>query len=111
MKYIRNAFWTGVAALLMSSSGVMAQTDAQGGDMEVWGTVQLWAPAALRIEVDGRTDRVARDVQVIDRETRLLPPHRVRSGLPVMLRVSDGDYVTHVVVNPGPTSPFDGARQ
>ncbi|MBA4263894.1 MAG: hypothetical protein C0453_02335 [Comamonadaceae bacterium] len=101
----------GVAALLMSSSGVMAQTDAQGQDTEVRGIVQLWAPAAQRIEVDGRTYRLARDVQVVDRETRLLKPHQVRSGVPVMLLVTESQDVSHVVVNPGPSSPFDGARQ
>lgn len=101
----------GAAALLISSSGIMAQTVAQGEDMEVRGIVQLWAPAAQRIEVDGRTYRLARDVQVVDRETRLLKQHQVRSGVPVMLLITDGEYVTHVVVNPGASSPFDGARQ
>lgn len=113
MKYrsIKNAFWAGVTALLMAtSSGAQAQSAVQGQDMEVRGVVQLWAPAALRIEVDGRTYRLARDVQVVDRETRLLKPHQVQVGLVVLLLITDGQYVTHVVVNPGASSPFDGAR-
>jgi len=111
MKYIKNVFCAGTAALLMASGGAMAQAEVQGEDMVVRGTVQLWAPAALRIEVDGRTYRLARDVQVVDRETRRLQTHQVRSGLPVMLFITDGEFVTHVVVNPGAKSPFDGARQ
>ena len=111
MKYIKSAFGIGLAALLMGSSAVMAQSEAQGQDKEVRGIVQLWAPAASRIEVDGRTYRLDRGVQVVDRETRLLRPHQVRAGLHVLLLITDGEYVTHVVVNPGASSPFDGARQ
>lgn len=111
MKHIKNVVWAGVAALLMTNNAALAQVEGQGQDMEVRGTVQLWAPAALRIEVDGRTYRLDRGVQVVDRDTRLLRSHQVRAGLPVMLLITDGQYVTHVVVNPGATNPFEGANQ
>lgn len=106
MKTIRSL----LVFLLTASSALgsaWAQQAAVGADLEIWGTVRLWAPAAQRIEVDGKPYRLARDVQVLDRNTRLLPAHRVRPGLPVMLLVTEGQVVTHVVVNPGPSSPFD----
>lgn len=106
MKIIRSFF---VALLATSAvlSSAWAQQAAVGGDLEIWGTVRLWAPAAQRIEVDGKPYRLARDVQVLDRNTRLLPAQRVRPGVPVMLLVAGGEVVTHVVVNPGTSSPFD----
>lgn len=106
MKVIQS-FLVGLLATSAVLSSAWAQQVAVGADLEIWGTVRLWAPAAQRIEVDGKPYRLARDVQVLDRGTRLLPVHRVRPGLPVMLLVADGQIVTHVVVNPGPSSPFD----
>jgi hypothetical protein len=111
MKYIGNTLLAGLVALLMTSGGALAQNEAQGEDMEVRGAVQLWAPASLRIDVDGRSYRLAQDVQVIDRDTRPVQKSRVRSGLAVLLMITDGQFVTHVVVNPGKDSPFDGVRQ
>lgn len=109
MKIIRSFL---VALLTTSSvlSSAWAQQAAVGADLEIWGTVRLWAPAAQRIEVDGKAYRLARDVQVLDRNTRLLPSQRVRAGVPVMLLVAGGETVTHVVVNPGTSSPFDKVR-
>lgn len=111
MKHIVNALLAGLVALLITSGGALAQNEAQGEDMEVRGTVQLWAPAALRIDVDGRSYRLAQDVQVMDRDTRPVQQSHVRSGVAVLLLITDGQFVTHVVVNPSKNSPFDGVRQ
>lgn len=97
----------GLLAASAALGNVWAQQAAPGADLEIWGTVRLWAPAAQRIEVDGKPYRLARDAQILDRNTRLMPAHRVRVGLPVMLIVAEGQVVTHVVVNPGHSSPFD----
>lgn len=112
MSVINSVFRTCAVALLWAAIGAYAQpTAVQGEDMEVRGVVQLWAPGALRIEVDGRSYRLARDVQVLDREARPMLSQVVRPGLPVLLLVTDGEYVTHVVINPGSGSPLDGARR
>lgn len=108
MKTMKHIFLASLLPLFVGAGGTWAQSNLGVEDMEVRGTVQLWAPAAQRIEVGGKAYRVARDVQVVDRETRLLPPNRVRPGLPVLLLITDGEFVTHVVVNPGNSSPFDG---
>ncbi len=101
------AWLLGLLAAGAASGSVWAQQGAAVVDLEIRGTVRLWAPAAQRMEVDGKPYAVARDVQVLDRKTRLLPAHRVKPGMPVLLVVSAGQVVTHVVVAPGPDSPFD----
>ncbi|HMN93005.1 MAG TPA: hypothetical protein PKC60_07225 [Hydrogenophaga sp.] len=110
MKTLRN-MGLGLCLAWAAAGGVWAQAAAAVEDLEVWGVVKLWAPGAQRIEVEGQTYRLARDVQVVDRDTRLLPSHRVRPGVKVLLLVSDGQVVTHVVVNPGENSPFDKVSQ
>lgn len=97
----------GVGLLATWVAVAWAQDTPPVEDQEVRGVVQLWAPGAQRIEVDGKAYRVARDVQVVDRETRLLPAQRVRPGVPVLLLISGGVGVTHVVVQPGDQNPFD----
>lgn len=108
MKTMKHIVLASLLPLFVGAGATWAQNSLGVEGMEVRGTVQLWAPAAQRIEVGGKAYRVARDVQVVDRETRLLPPNRVRPGLPVLLLITDGEFVTHVVVNPGKSSPFDG---
>lgn len=105
MKMIKNLVF-GVCAAAVTLGNVWAQVGLPGEDQEVWGTVRLWAPSAQRIEVDGQAYRLASGVQVVDRNTRLLPLHQVRPGVPVML-LTNGQHVTHVVVKPGKSSPFD----
>jgi hypothetical protein len=107
MKHKNWARYLGVGLLATWVGFAWAQTGAPMEDQEVRGVVQLWAPGAQRIEVDGKAYRVARDVQVVDKETRLLPAQRVRPGVPVLLLLSEGIGVTHVVVQPGDQNPFD----
>lgn len=109
MKIVKHIFLTILMPLFIGTGATWAQGSPRLEEQEVRGTVQLWAPAAQRIEVGGRSYLVARDVQVVDGQTRLLPPNRVRPGSPVLLLISGGGLVTHVVVNPGNSSPFDKA--
>jgi hypothetical protein len=106
MKLIRSRLLS-LSVLCFAASSACAQQAIPLANPEVRGTVRLWAPAAQRIELDGKSYRLAKDVQVLDRNTRLLEAQRVRPGLPVLLLMSGGEVVTHVVINPAVSSPFD----
>lgn len=111
MRIAKCIFLTILMPLFIGTGATWAQRSLGGEYMEVRGTVQLWAPAAQRIEVSGNAYRVALNVEVVDREARMLPSDRVRAGLPVLLLLTDGGLVNRVVVNPGSSNPFIGVEQ
>lgn len=78
----------------------------QGLDADVRGVVEQWAPATATIKVSNRSYPLGQGVQVTDRNAKLISSSQVRVGSRVLLMLSGG-AVTHVIVDPGSTNPFE----
>lgn len=91
---------------LVGALFAQASWSNQFSDPDVRGVVEQWAPAAATIKVSNRSYPVAKDVQVTNGNAKLISPSQVRAGARVLLMLSEGT-VTHVILNPGSTNPFE----
>jgi hypothetical protein len=73
---------------------------------DLTGLVQQWRSDSASIMVEGKVYETADNVVFMDGQLKSLSRNSLKSGAKVMLMVANGK-VTHVIVNPAQTSPFD----
>lgn len=90
--------------LLLLGQPVNAAEDLVLSDLT--GLVQQWRSDSASIMVEGKVYEMADKVVFMDTQLKSLSRSSLKSGVKVMLMVANGK-VTHVIVNPAQTSPFD----
>ncbi len=97
-----------VGALVLCT-GAIAWSN-EGPEQDLRTTIEQWSVGGQTLRASGKTYVVAPDVQILDRNARFVSALQLKPGVPVLLTLS-GNAVTHVIVNPGPSNPFERPGQ